>query len=106
LIPPYVLVSGSKIQIFASSPSTSAKAGATGDEFDSQVFASEAAAAGGFDTRLLTQLGSHAGSCLHERLASENQEIRDGSEEEAEAGGRDREAGQGQEEEDLARQVI
>jgi hypothetical protein len=56
--------------------------------------------------RFLTQLGSAAGSCLHERLASDNQEIRDGSEEEAEAGGRDREAGQGQEEEDLARQVI
>jgi hypothetical protein len=55
---------------------------------------------------LLTQLGSHAGSCLHERLVSESQEIRDGSEEEAEAGGRDRKAGQGQEEEDLARQVI
>jgi hypothetical protein len=39
-------------------------------------------------------------------FASENQEIRDGSEEEAEAGGCDRQAGQGQEEEDLARQVI
>jgi hypothetical protein len=39
-------------------------------------------------------------------LHSEKQEIRDVGQEEAETGGRDRQAGQGQEEEDLARQVI
>jgi hypothetical protein len=42
----------------------------------------------------------------HERLGNESQEIRDASEEEAEAGGHDWQASQGQEEEDLARQVI